>query len=320
MHALEKIDITKASAFTSISEIRSVLSQEFGIERIHSCSPLAGDSSCNLHVVDSRSQQYVLRIVLAYPKSHVETQIAYERCITQAGLPVPEYLTTSSGSPVSVLNSGKPLLVQKFADGKHPELTIENCSEMGRNLALLHKVNYQELPSKTHWMSANYHQQKLAELTELKDRAILEQLTERFNALSPLVHDPLLPKAIIHGDSHEENVLFKNGQLSAWLDWEEAGVDSAIIDIGLSALWFCFDQTKLDTKRFDALLTSYNNTRPLSDLETGRVIDALEYATLTACCWRFWNYGLTNPESNELEIAYERMAIDFDAIRRDYQS
>lgn len=88
---------------------------------------------------------------------------------------------------------------------------------------------------------------------------------QRYRSLRELsrLHYPDLPDRPIHGDFEPKNLLFKDGQLSAVLDFDQARRDALICDIAPLLMPF----QPLDTRLCAAFLEGYQSVRPLSDAE-----------------------------------------------------
>ena len=74
---------------------------------------------------------------------------------------------------------------------------------------------------------------------------------------------PDLPDYPIHGDFHRWNLLWKDGQLSGLLDFDQSRRDALVCDIAPLLMPF----QPLEQKSAAALLDGYQSVRPLSDTE-----------------------------------------------------
>jgi Ser/Thr protein kinase RdoA (MazF antagonist) len=88
---------------------------------------------------------------------------------------------------------------------------------------------------------------------------------ERYRNLRELsrLHYPDLPDRPIHGDFEPWNLLFKDGQLTGVLDFDQARRDALACDIAPLLMPF----TPLAPNLARALLEGYQSVRPLSELE-----------------------------------------------------
>lgn len=88
---------------------------------------------------------------------------------------------------------------------------------------------------------------------------------QRYRSLRELsrLHYPDLPEHPIHGDFRPKNLLFKDGNLSAILDFDQARRDALVCDLAPLLMPFM----PLDFRLSAALLEGYESVRPLSDDE-----------------------------------------------------
>lgn len=314
MFQTAKFDLGIAGAYVTPQELSQIFRETYSLGSIKNCIGLGGNANCNLKIGTFEGPEYFIKIVLEHPEENVYKQVAFERFVTAQGLKVPEYLVGDEGKVAHTVSSGKLLLIQKMAEGAHPSITGPVCFEIGKQLGKLHSLNPSNLPEKEHWMTVASSERLLAEISEFKDQELIAKLSDRFTHLRSYVHSDSLQRVIIHGDTHRENVFFLDDKLSAWFDWEEVGIASAIIDLGLSSLYLSFEGSVFLKQNFFNLLAGYETERRLQPIEKAHLVDAMEYATLTACCWRIAQHGIKQDNPGELGIVYKRMSINFEEI------
>ncbi len=315
MHS--KIDFGPVASLVAPRELVTCVRDEFPLGPLREAKPLGGDANVNI-LVSTDQGKFVLKVSREYSPDELRTQFAYEsKILAESTLPLPAYARTRAGDLVHVSSSGRAVTIQNFSEGEHPDATQSVCQQMGEALASLHRVSFSDLPAKSYWMSEQSCANFLSQIQEFRDQRVVEQFQRRLPVLQHRLHRQGLPESIIHTDSHLENVLFQNNQLSAWLDWEEVSVGPSVIDIGLTAVWTCFDDTCFLPENFRKLLGGYESLRELSQPEKNTLTDAMEYALLIACCWRFVEFGIKNDEPEMLDLAYERLVIDFQDVEKE---
>ena len=104
------------------------------------------------------------------------------------------------------------------------------------------------------------------------------------------------------------NVLVENGQVTAFLDWEEADVDWLVWDLASALWWFCSRGDELDTAAMTAFVAAYRHAGgrvpPSEDdlliplIRAKRVLEVLRAPTDRD---PQWDYQLANLR------AYERL-------------
>ena len=137
----------------------------------------------------------------------------------------------------------------------------------------------------------------------------IDEAIDRFLVITPTLMT--LPSGLIHMDLSTGNALFKNGRLSAIIDFE-AFFAPFILDIGTTGLYWTilFDpetsDTRVDLGRLKTLLESYAEERPPGHDEILAIKDAFVW-----CASRKWGRGMgSNPHSRY--DAY-RCCLDLDS-------
>jgi len=120
-----------------------------------------------------------------------------------------------------------------------------------------------------------------------------------------------LPKGICHCDTHPSNFLHQNGQLSAVLDFDDASYIYLLYDIAnLLYYWAWPPKGHFDFAKARTILQSYQNYRPLTDLEKWHLQDALKMVVCMSIAW-----FLHDPEKEFL--AQQRQIEWLNAIGRE---
>ncbi|MEE2997310.1 MAG: homoserine kinase [Pseudomonadota bacterium] len=186
-----------------------------------------------------------------------------------SGFPCPTPIADRNGEMLHQL-SGRPAAIVAIANGDWPrQITTEHCRKVGTILATLHKTaagfptgraNDQALPA---W------------------RSIFSTLGRRANELRPALFDwieaeltslesswPIgLPTGIIHADLFPDNVLFENTKISGVIDFYFACNDALALDLAICLNAWCFDDGRIITTRTNALISGYEDVRPLQKSE-----------------------------------------------------
>ena len=209
-----------------------------------------------------------------------------ERC-EDLGLPVPKLIRTRNGEfEGQVLN--KPVLLCSMLSGSHVgEPAREQCAAIGRFLARFHRAT---LPLKDRvnpyirdikWLSTRREQ--VEEKVSSDQRFLLRHTFEIVQSLLQRNDVNALPKAVIHADLFRDNALFDTRGLTGVVDFYHAGVGYQIYDLAVAINDWCVYDGAVDEERALALLTAYNNIRPLTLGEENFLSHFLLYAALS-----FW--------------------------------
>lgn len=198
------------------------------------------------------------------------------------GLPAPCPLLDSAGNALQSL-ANKPALLFPRASGKHiTKPSIQQCASLGKSLAQLHLATIDfpvEIPNPCGLPWAKQTATFLMPHLHPRDRVLLnDQLS-----LGQALQSRPLPRGIIHGDLFKDNVLFEGDDISAIIDFYNAGTDFFLLDLAIVVNDWCFDNATHHDHHQSALLEAYQSVRPLNESEKLAWQDSLKWA---AC--RFW--------------------------------
>jgi Ser/Thr protein kinase RdoA (MazF antagonist) len=139
----------------------------------------------------------------------------------------------------------------------------------------------------------------------------IDEAIERFRAITPALMT--LPSGLIHMDLGTGNVLFKNGRLSAIIDFE-AFFAPFILDIGITGLYWVImppdhetSDPRVDLGRLKTLLESYAEERSLGQDEILALKDAFVW-----CAIRKWSHGMGSNLHSRYD-AYRCCLLDLDS-------
>ena len=225
------------------------------------------------------------------------------------------------------LSQEKPYALFEFVEGVQiEEPTAAQQVQLIQKVAELHKLTQHYRPSQRHarWNYGIAFCSTLAEKTAntLATVSAQEKLAWYRQALAQVVLPAALPKGICHADFHFSNVLFKDGNFQALLDFDDANYTYLTFD--LVALleptlfpfrWDTWQAVSPATVVFNfttarQIVATYQTVRPLNQLEKRYLFDVLKLATLIDCLWYF--------ARGEVPNFYEKRKIDcLDAFGRE---
>src|ERR1700736_1084500 len=140
---------------------------------------------------------------------------------------------------------GRPYFVDGFIDGfKLADVTLPRDEARAyartgiETLAALHRVPWE--PRRDAWGSVTELSEEMKRLDHLLDRDTLDpKVVARAPELREKLRSslPARPRVgIVHGDFQFSNVLFKDGKVTALIDWEISMIGPTLLDLG----WICF--------------------------------------------------------------------------------
>jgi Ser/Thr protein kinase RdoA (MazF antagonist) len=217
------------------------------------------------------------RYVLKFNKNadSAARNIRLSQLLRRENIPIASYIPTlGKGMTVTAKQGGEYSLMQKIS-GLHPDFFAHPhlALEMGQSLGYLHKALAQLEGEFTVWDNEfikYWHEYILSGLDDSVPADMVEYVQAHLTKICPK-----LPKHPIHRDVHPQNVLFDDGRLVAWLDFDlsERNVrlfDLAYLPAGLIVDKFSNkDKVEIWRKICQNLLKGYNEVNPLTFEELG---------------------------------------------------
>ncbi|MFA5919813.1 MAG: homoserine kinase [Methylococcaceae bacterium] len=180
------------------------------------------------------------------------------------------------------LNNKPAALFKRLSGMATTSPSIEQCQEIGIHLANVHLSTQDYVfPIKNNndldWCKMLLN--KIGALLSATDRTLIndELLFQTANA------SVNLPQGVIHADLFRDNVLFVDDQLSGILDFYSACNGALLFDIAITANDWCCENGDINPDKMTALLSAYENLRPLEQLEKQHWQTMLRAAAL-----RYW--------------------------------
>lgn len=246
----------------------------------------------NVFKVFADGNTYVLRIFSeSRTIDQVERDILILEFLEQNNFPAQRLIITTEGK-FSINIDHRQALLLSYVEGQHPDLNAQTMAKIGELMAKLHLLGESiHYPYQANWNVENEKkvlekELKRKDIQNLPDpEGIIPQIKQEFDKLPNLQN---LPQTIIHTDMHGNNILEKDGEFIL-IDWDDAGVAAAIIDIGevLSQVCIRFE----DEEKFEGItfredlakpfLESYQKIRKLTQDEKDNLINAMKFAALS---------------------------------------
>jgi homoserine kinase type II len=207
---------------------------------------------------------------------------------------------------ISVAHENRPVFIKHFVEGyvdRHPgERVLEQA---GHCMAILHGLPLQDYIS-------GEHSYGLQEFPTVFEKAVDSEyelwLAEKYETFKKMI-DPGLPKGLIHGDLFYDNLLMQDGQFKTFIDFEEACHYYRIFDIGMAIVGLCSENGTINLSRVDRFVTGYQEISPLKDAEKSLLKLFAEYAAVATSFWRFRQYRIVRPSSENRNKHHEMMGL-----------
>jgi len=258
----------------------------------------AGIENTNYKVSSSQGD-FILTLFESLTAEQLPCYFKLLNQLNQSSFPAPKPQPFKADNFIHTL-LGKPAAIFNCLPGQSIEApSLQQCAEIGEYLAKLHLLSpasdfHKENPKNLKGCQQTFNKIK-AQLTEQDINLLESELS--FQSICLL---PNLPQGVIHADLFKDNVLFYQGKISGILDFYNACTDYFLFDIAITCNDWCIDNALPNPHKIKALLSAYQNIKPLSTDEKQLFMVFLRRAAL-----RFWLSRLEhqlNPKQGELTL------------------
>ncbi|MHA1198381.1 MAG: homoserine kinase [Candidatus Heimdallarchaeaceae archaeon] len=254
----------------------------YSLGKIIKFYPMTGGSSTH-YFIQTRTQKYILTIC---------EYITRQQALAQTNLLIylhkhhfqTNQVISSKNHEYVLEHSGKPVYLRKFLEGgivKRP--TIQLIEQLGSRIAQLHDI---PCPDNIQNVSP-YGLDYLDEVTSSDiDHPYMEWLKTKLEYIEALIPDQL-PKGLVHGDIFPDNIIQKNGNLVAIIDFEDVLNYHLIFDLGMVITGLLTLDNIVDMSYPKALIKGYQKVKLLTPIEIESLNSFCIYAAVTVSIWRF---------------------------------
>lgn len=220
------------------------------------------------------------------------------------------------GAAVGV-NQGWRMLMTTWIEGSRMEYTPEHVYALGTTLGRLHLVHPSVAATTTPpvpqawWRplqvgkEALYHLALVAEKVPPNLQAQYETCRRTLVRTSQWKH---LPPAIVHGDCHPHNALQTPSDQVVLIDWEQAGIGPAVLDIGTLLLRCHPLWLHPNTPLIQAVVAGYCQHRCLTFPELDALFDAICFKVALEGAWQLID-AVERGEESEMKRLKESYAL-----------
>ena len=294
------------SSYTTLTndQLRALLAR-FGVENMAAAEPLRGGLANSSTLVTCPGQRLVLTICDDKSATEIATLTLLLETLEAADYPATRLLRTDDGA-LHALHDGKAVILKRYIQGAPPATVTEDVAvSLGAALGALHGVPYRgPLPA-----SHAYGMEHFGERDGWPPvHPFIPWLEPRAARLEQSL-DWSLPRGLIHADAWPENSIFRDGELVALIDFEEACDYYLIFDLAMCVVGFSLQSGRLDQALVEALLHGYEGRRPLLAGERAQLPLWVEYAATTSAFWRFRQFNVRVPDLQRADIYLEVAAL-----------
>jgi homoserine kinase type II len=294
------------NANISQSELKEIL-QAYPLASINGSKLLTGGSENANYLIETDNGKFVLTV--CQQKSIQESSLLAELLIhlDQNNFNTSKIVKTKSNELISLWNK-KPVMLKEFIEGKViTDLKLPLLEFIGKELARLHLIKAPHaLPKKL-----SYGMEHFSDLNDFeKDTPFQHWLFSVEEAITPWL-EKNLPKALIHGDIFDNNIIVSKDETTACImDFEEAAFYYRIFDIGMTIIGTCNDNKTIIVNKINALLKGYQEVSMLTEDEQNALPSFIFYAGAAMAFWRYKNfrYVKLNPDMVDNYLGLKHLA------------
>lgn len=212
--------------------------------------------------------------------------------------PCPTPVPGRDGEALRILR-GRPAAIVTFLSGLCPKrIAPWHCERLGAAMAQMHAAGGNFPMTRANDLSLEgWH--RLAAACRTRADEVASGLAAEIDAeLESLAADwsPDLPSGVIHGDLFPDNVFFRGGDVSGFIDFYFACNDVLAYDLAICLNAWCFESDgSFNVTKARQLLQGYERVRPLTAAELGALPRLARGAALRFLLTRLFDW-LNHPE------------------------
>ena len=268
------------------------LARRFGIGDIRTFSVMDGGLENTSYCVETSSGRYVLTLWDQKSPKHATNLATLLMYLTDRGIRTSRVVVPPN-EPIVVLHNEKPVMLKRYVDGDvTADLTGQLLVQLGEEMARLH-----EIPAPSYVpQSFPYGRSHFPDVTNSNlGHAYIDWLSEKNRFLQKRIPEHL-PMALIHGDVFFDNVIVRDDQLMAIIDFEEACHYYRSFDLGMAIVGACRDRKGISFEKAEWFMRGYQKETTLPLIERDTLQTFAVYAAVATSFWRFRQYHLLRPE------------------------
>jgi homoserine kinase type II len=238
--------------------------------------------------------QLVLKVWDERPPEEVEQLIVHTCWLADHGVLTPVPLQLEGGGRMLVKNGLAWMLMPYIAGGWLPS-DPASMHALGKAQAHLHGVPvHDSIP--TDFAIGYVLWERLIEEARKGDSMtpFLQMLEDEIPLLKQRIPADI-PCGVIHGDLYPDNVIGREGEVLALLDFEEICVESLAMDLVTTFVGFGWKGGLPVPELWDALLAGYQSVRPLTEAEHAALPYLHRFSVLAVAAWRYWQFVINVP-------------------------
>lgn len=263
--------------------IQSIL-QHYQVGELKETLPLSVASANETYKIETDTGKFIVRV---YNPAKTEAEIIFEHTILHElsanNFIAPKPIETVEGKLYG--RTEKYFALYDYIHGhnlKGPEISLEHIHSVGETLGWFHEIltdyNTTETKPRFDWPTTwQYCEQIKKEKHGVETSNVMAEIQK---ALLEARLNEALPMGIVHGDLHEQNVVFRHGHVAGVLDFDQCTYGTIVADVATGIIWWCFRDATYHAHLAKGFLQGYLSQRTMTPEEKQFLWIALKFAVL----------------------------------------
>ena len=285
--------------------------EPYSISVIKSYKILGGGSENTNYKIDSEFGIIVLTISEQKTIEEAQNLTRLLDYLKKHNFSTSELVHTAQNKSLSIFNN-KPVMVKKFISGKiMSSLPAHLLEQIGTEVAKLHKITPPDYLREVMWCG----KERFNEVEEYALNSSFDIWMKDILLYIDNYITPDLPKAFIHTDIFDSNIIVNHDETKATImDFEEATYYFRIFDIAMLFIGLCIENNTINLSQASSILKGYTKNIQLTEREIHIIQPFTVYAAAGVAYWRHKNFNYTVP-NKYLKNTYIEMKNLADTIR-----
>ncbi|WP_019029878.1 homoserine kinase [Colwellia piezophila] len=270
--------------------------------------PMEGGNGNSSHLMKTETSTYVLTVCDDKVYDEVFKMGQLLLLLEEHDVPCTRLISTVN-SEILTTHSDKPVMLKAYIEGQVLDSLNETMlTQVGMQAARLNQISAPTyLPTNHPYGSQLFSKVIGLNIDEKYEVWLAKEVTYLDNNISDR-----LPLGLIHGDLFNDNLLFENGNFKAIIDFEEACYYYNVFELGMAIVGSCLNDTSINFDKASALVSGYQQVRPLEDIEKDSLQMFVRYAATATSYWRFNKYNIEMPSKDKADHHWKMVQVSED--------
>ncbi len=273
--------------------------------QIDRCTPIDGGDENSSFLLNSPEVDYVLTVYEKRSQPEVEQVALILNHLAEHEYFTNQIIFTADGRSV-VDYRGKSIILKTWIPGDTlRDVKQEDYRAIGKAIAELHQIPAPDFLPKVHTFGLRYMPEALGHGVDGEFEA---WLADKINYLQD--HFPAhLPRAIIHSDLFDDNIIYHQGRFQAIIDFVNACYYYRAYDLGGVLFGACMENGKLDFVQAREVIAGYQEICELEAGERAVIQFSSVYAGAAISAWHYVNHNvrrLDEVKKDKYKLAAQR--------------